>query len=127
MQLTGTVPERLVLNDRSAERSAELIANQSVLVTREVGEPVVRSECLNTVVFEGRSMPLVGAALKDCICDKTAALAVFGRVAVGNNTIFLNGLGRDASRSAALVIGRNLTTASLALFIVVGTFDQIAA
>src|SRR5438270_7940664 len=72
-------------------------------------------------------MPFIGTALQHRVGDESAALAVFGRVAVGDDAIFLNGVRRDGGRSAAFVVRGKLTAPGLALFVVVSAFYQVAA
>src|SRR5262249_13554583 len=60
MELHRGEKEGPVLDDRAAERAAELVANQAVLNARAVGEEVVGRKCLDAVVLEGRPVPLIG-------------------------------------------------------------------
>src|SRR6266436_2899298 len=72
-------------------------------------------------------MPLVRARLQHRVRNKATALAVFGGIAVGDNAVFLNRIGRNARSSAALVVFGDLPATSLALLIVICTLNQVTA
>src|SRR5882762_7584067 len=128
MFLEARVKERLVLYDRATERPAELVADQVVLHTANVGKPILRGQCLNAVVLEQRTVPLVGAALQHCVGHKPAHLAIFGTEIVSDHSILFDRIGRDRGVRTALAAGRATDgNATLPLLVVVNTFDHVVA
>src|SRR5215471_11704855 len=72
-------------------------------------------------------MELVRPALEHRVSNKPAALAIFGRVAVGDDAIFLDGIGRDRGRSATFIVEGDLASPCLTLFVVVSAVDKVTA
>ena len=127
LQFAGTEPKRLILHDGTAQRAAELVANQVIDEARPVGEEVLSSEVLDAVVLKCGTMPAVSPAPQHSVSNESATFAILRRVCVGNDPVFLNGVRGDAGRGAAFVVRRNLAPPRLALFVIVGAFHQVAA
>src|SRR5581483_2660512 len=127
MDFTGPEEEGLALDDWSTDRPPELVANQVVSNPFAAREKVVRGKSLDAVVLKHRTVPLVGSTLEYGIGNKAASLAVFSRVCIGDDAIFLNGIGRNAGGRAALIIPADLAAPRLSLFVVVHSLDQVAA
>src|SRR6185369_16845636 len=128
--------ERLVLNDRAADRTTKLVADQVIANRFAVGssggscirEPVIRSQSLNAVVFEQRTVPLVGSALQHGVSDEPASLAELGAEAVSDHAIFFNCFRSDGSIGTTLTASRPANrNSALALLVVVNAFHEEVA
>ncbi len=94
--LKTRVKKCLVFHDRTADRTAELIAYQVVLqlfaitVNASIGKPVFRGQSLNPVVLEQRTMPFIGPALEHGVGDEPANFAILGAEVVSNDAILFD-------------------------------------
>ena len=86
--------EGLVVLDRPAQHTAELIAPQLVLGLPGREEKAARIESIVPEKFESRAMPAVGAALDGHVGLRAGVHAVFGRINGALNLELLNGLDR---------------------------------
>ena len=125
MKLGGEVEEGLIFNDRTPDRTAELVAYQRVLYVVAVREEAIGRQSLDTVVFEQGTVPLVGAALQHGIGHEPARLAVLGGEIVADDAVLLDSVGRDRSVGAATAEKR--TTTAKSLVVVIEAFYQVIA
>src|SRR5580692_8015964 len=101
MEFGCEIEERSVLDNWAADRPTKLVADQVIFLVGKIGEPAVRRQSLNAVVFEERTVPLVGAALKYRIGHEAAGLAVLCRGRAVDHAVFLNRVGRDRGIGSA--------------------------
>src|SRR5260221_10445681 len=128
MFLKACVEERLVLYDRAADRTAKLIAHQVILHAPSIGEPVLRSQRLNAVVLEQRTVPLVCTALKHSVSHKSTDLAVLGAKVVSDDAILFNRVRRNRGiRSAAAAGPAADGNAALPLLVVIDAVHHVVA
>src|SRR6266566_274300 len=87
----GEEPKRLVLNDRGAERAAELLAAEIRLGRLEKS---ARLQVLVTEKSEGRAVVLVRTGLGHHVNERPGGMAVLGGKLVGDDLKFLDGIFR---------------------------------
>src|SRR5262249_39909357 len=106
--------ERFIANDTSADGAAELVLAE--LGTRDAGsirKEIVRVQLVVAEVLIQATMEGVGAGLGDEVDNRATGAADFGRIVIGVDLDFLNGIDRRPEKN------RELLT-----FVVVHAVDQ---